>query len=76
MSSLNANLELKFLDFKPTHGGEFLSFSHPLLLEQGIQHYLMCAYTHEENDTIEQKICHIVDTTVPLILHASVPQCL
>jgi len=41
------------------------------LKKHGIRHRLTCPYTHEQNDSIERKHRHIVDTGLALLAHAS-----
>ena len=36
-------------------------------------HHISCPYTHQQNGTIEQKYCHLVETGLALLYHASVP---
>lgn len=46
---------------------------HSLFLTLGINHWQSCAYTHEQNGHAERKHRHIVETTLTLVAHASIP---
>jgi len=51
---------------------KFLSLT-PFLHQHGIQHRLMCLYTHQQIGSIERKHCHIVDMGLSLLAHANLP---
>jgi len=51
---------------------EFLCFA-PTLRDFGIFHRLTCAYTHEQNGSIERKHRHIVDVGLSLLATSSLP---
>lgn len=46
---------------------------HFLFLHLGINHRQSCVYTHEQNDYVERRHKHIVDTGLTLMAHTSVP---
>jgi hypothetical protein len=39
----------------------------------GISHRLSCPYTHQQNGAVERKHCHVVETGLALLSHASIP---
>ena len=51
---------------------EFLCFK-SFLHEHGIHHRLTCAYTHEQNGAIKRKHRHVVDTSLTILVVASLP---
>jgi hypothetical protein len=53
-------------------GGEYKKL-HNYFMKIGIHHWISCPYTHEQNGTAERKIRHLVDTTLTLLAHASLP---
>lgn len=65
-------LNAKILTFKPNDGGEFKSFS-SYLKTHGIQHRISCPYTSQQIEISERKHCHIVDTSLTMLSHSSMP---
>ena len=51
---------------------EFLLLT-KLLNTYDIIHRLTCPHTHQQNDSVERKHCHIVDTGLALLVAASLP---
>lgn len=53
-------------------GGEFRPLTR-VLNSQGISHLLSCPHTHQQNDVIERKHCHIVKTGLALLATTFLP---
>jgi hypothetical protein len=53
-------------------GGEYCSVN-KFLNTQGIIHRLSCPHTHQQNQAIERKHRHIVETGLALLSHANLP---
>ena len=50
------------------------SFMYSHIVEKlGIAHRVSCPHTHQQNGSAERKHCHIVETGLTLLAHASVP---
>lgn len=60
------------LAFHSDWGGEYQRLNH-YFKATGIVHRIACPYTHEQNGTSERKIRHLVDTSLTLLAHASLP---
>lgn len=52
--------------------GEFRPFT-SFLASHGITHRLICPHTHHQNGTVERKHRHIVESSLTLLHHASLP---
>jgi hypothetical protein len=39
----------------------------------GISHHVSCPYTHQQSGSAERKHCHIIETGLALLAHASMP---
>ncbi|KAF7811615.1 Retrovirus-related Pol polyprotein from transposon TNT 1-94 [Senna tora] len=74
MFKAQAELQLntKIKSFQSDSGGEFRSFS-KFLEDNGIQHRLSCPHTHQQNVSAERKHRHIIEVTLSLLAHASLP---
>jgi hypothetical protein len=64
------NSKIKFV--QSDWSGEYLSL-HKFFKQQGISHRISCSHTHQPNGVIELKLCHIVETGLSLLSHASAP---
>lgn len=71
MVELQFNTKIKAL--QSDGGGEFLALSH-FLKSCGIQHCFSCPYTRAHNGLAERKHRHLIETTLALLNHASMPQ--
>jgi hypothetical protein len=63
----------KILAFHSDWGGEYQRL-HSYFLNTGITYRIAYPYTHEQNGTVERKICHLVDTALTLLAHANLPK--
>lgn len=54
------------------NGGEFIALR-SFLATHGISHYTTSPHTAQQNGTVERRHCHIVETSLTLLHHASVP---
>ncbi|KAK9079893.1 hypothetical protein SSX86_001566 [Deinandra increscens subsp. villosa] len=54
-------------------GGEFCSLS-SFFLNLGIRHRLSCPHTSEQNDTVERRHRHVVETGLTLLAQSHVPR--
>ena len=56
-------------------GREYLSHSFKFFLAfHGILHQISCAYTPQQNEVVERKNKHLVETTRTNLIHGDVPQ--
>ena len=62
----------KIISFQFDFGGEFQALS-KYFTEQGISHHISCPHTPAQNGTAERKHRHIIETTLSLMRHSSVP---
>ena len=62
---------LKIKSIQSDWGREFRSLS-KFFENCGISHCLSCPHTHQQNDAIERKHRHIVETGLALLYHANV----
>ena len=53
-------------------GGEFISVQ-TYLSSNGISYRQTCPHTYHQNESVERKICHIVNAGLALLSHSSVP---
>lgn len=63
----------KIIQLHSNGGSEFQTLK-PLLSASGIQHLLSCLYAHQQMGSVEQKYCHVVETRLTLLAHASAPK--
>ncbi|KAM1411401.1 hypothetical protein COP1_024098 [Malus domestica] len=55
-------------------GGEYVNHRlHSFLQHQGILHHKSCPYTPQQNGLAERKHRHVIETTITLLQHASLP---
>lgn len=57
---------------KSDWGGEYHKLDN-FFAQLGIIHRLPCPQTHQQNGAIERRHCHIVQTSLSLLAHSSVP---
>jgi histone deacetylase 1/2 len=65
-------LNHKIIHVQSDWSGEYIKlnvFFHKI----GISHRVLCPHTHQQNGSAERKHCHIVETGLTLLAHASVP---
>lgn len=65
-------LNHKIKIFQSDNGGEFKKFK-TYLDKEGIFHRFSCPHTSEQNGLAERRHCHIVETGLSLLYHASLP---
>lgn len=66
-----------YQNFQSNGEGEFSESNFMNHFEsRGTVHQFSCPNTPKQNDVVEQKRRHIVETCLPLLLHAKVPHCL
>jgi hypothetical protein len=53
-------------------GGEYHKFN-AFFQRIGISHHVSCPYAHQQNGSAERKYCHIVEESLSLLAHASMP---
>jgi hypothetical protein len=53
-------------------GGEYHKFN-AFFQRIGISHHVSCPYAHQQNGSAERKYCHIVEVSLSLLAHASMP---
>lgn len=59
---------------RPDNGGEFVNtYLTNLFLFTGILHHTSCPHTPEQNGVVERKHRHLIDTTLTLLTHATLP---
>lgn len=56
------------------YGSEFTIKQFTNFLSYGIMHYISCPFTLQQNGVAERKNCHIVETNLTFLSHASVPK--
>lgn len=59
--------------FGAATGGEYQKMHNSFFRSLGILHRVSCPHTHQQNGSAERKHCHIVETGLALLAHASVP---
>jgi hypothetical protein len=64
--------DTKIKAFQSDWGGEFQKLN-PFLAQCGISHRLPCPHTHQQNESVERKHRHIVETGLTLLANASMP---
>lgn len=62
----------KIVTLYTNNGGEFISLR-PFLSSNGITHLTTPPHTPEHNGNSERRHCHVVDTGLALLHHASMP---
>jgi histone deacetylase 1/2 len=67
-------LNKKIIHVQTDWGGEYIKLNQ-FFSNIGISHRVSCPHTHQQNGTIESKHRHIVETSLTLLAHASVPLC-
>jgi histone deacetylase 1/2 len=67
-------LKKKIIHVQYDWGGEYQSLNN-FFQKLGISHRMSCPHTHQQNSVAERKHCHIVETGLTLLAHASVPFC-
>ena len=70
MAELQFNYNIKSL--QTDWGGEFRPLA-PFLSSCGIQHRLICTYTHHQNGVVEREHRHVVELGLTLLHHVSLP---
>jgi hypothetical protein len=53
--------------------GEYQKLHHQFFLKLGIAHRVYCPHTYQQNGSVVRKHWHIVETSLALLAHASVP---
>ena len=60
--------------FRSDNALEYTQYAFQAVLHSyGIVHQLTCPGTSQQNDRVEQKLCHILDTVCALLLSTKVP---
>ena len=67
---LNKKFNCSIIQFYSDNGGEFLAF-HPFLAHHDISHLTIPPHTPEHNGLFERRHCHIVETGLTILHHAS-----
>jgi hypothetical protein len=65
-------LKTKIISVQSDWGGEYQNLN-SFFQKLGISHRVSCPYTHQQNGAAERKHCHIVETGLTLLAHASIP---
>ena len=69
---VDINLICKFKSHQSDWGGEYPKIS-TYFHQCGIAHQIACPYTHEQDDSAEHKICHVIEKGLSVLAHASTP---
>lgn len=66
-------LDTKIKFVQSDWGGEYQKLHTQFFRTLGIAHHVSCPHTHQQNGSAERKHCHIVETGLALLAHASMP---
>lgn len=66
-------LNSKIISLQSDWGGEYCHL-HNFLQNQGISQRISCPHTHQQNEVVERKYRHFVETGLALMAQASLPQ--
>jgi histone deacetylase 1/2 len=67
-------LKTKIISVQSDWGDEYHNLN-TFFQKLGISHRVSCPHTHQQNGVAKRKHCHIVETGLTLLAHASVPYC-
>ena len=69
---IETQFSTKIKTFKSGGGGEYTSTAFKsFLFQHGIIHQIFCPYTPQQNDLVERKHRHLIETTITLLSQAS-----
>ena len=69
---IEAQFSFKIKTLRSDGGGEYTSSAFKSYLQQyGITYQLSCPYTPQQNDLVERKHRHLIETTITMLSQAS-----